>query len=75
MTVRFGEEPVAPRPPRPTRANPASLTGLLSLLVLFLLSGCQSFPPPESAQVDTEQELVVPFVPQEKYQCGPRPWP
>jgi len=71
MTVRFGEEPVAPRPPRPTRANPASLTGLLSLLVLFLLSGCQSFPPPESAQVDTEQELVVPFVPQEKYQCGP----
>ena len=71
MTVRFGEEPVAPRPPRPALANPASLTGLLSLLVLFLLSGCQSFPPPESAQVDTEQELVVPFVPQEKYQCGP----
>ena len=71
MTVRFGEEPVAPRPPRPTRANPASLTGLVSLLVLFLLSGCQSLPPPESAQVDTEQELVVPFVPQEKYQCGP----
>ena len=71
MTVRFGEEPVAPRPPRPTRANPASLTGLVSLLVLFLLSGCQSFPPPESAQADTEQELVVHFVPQEKYQCGP----
>ncbi len=62
---------MAPRPPRPTRANPASLTGLVSLLVLFLLSGCQSFPPPESAQADTEQELVVPFVPQEKYQCGP----
>jgi len=71
MTVRFGEEPVAPRPPRPALANPANLTGLVSLLVLFLLSGCQSFPPPESAQADTEQELVVPFVPQEKYQCGP----
>ncbi len=35
------------------------------------MSGCQSFPPPQSAQVETEQQLVVPFVPQEKYQCGP----
>jgi len=62
---------VAPRPPPPTPANPASQTGHVSRLVVFLQSGFPSFTPPQSAQADTEQEQVVPFVPQEKYQCGP----
>lgn len=55
-----------------------ALRGLFSekqaaLLVagLLTLSGCQSFPPPQSATVHTEQQVVVPFVPQDAYQCGP----
>ncbi|MCG8392792.1 MAG: PA2778 family cysteine peptidase [Pseudomonadales bacterium] len=45
----------------------------IAALLLFLLSltGCQSVPPPQSAAIHTRQQLVVPFVPQEKYQCGP----
>ncbi|MED5389641.1 MAG: PA2778 family cysteine peptidase [Pseudomonadota bacterium] len=71
MSIRNGEGLCAPRVtlrhflPRPL------LAFCLSVSVLFLLNGCQSFPPPQSAQVETEQQLVVPFVPQEKYQCGP----
>ncbi len=38
---------------------------------LLTLGGCQSFPPPQSASVHTEQQVVVPFIPQDAYQCGP----
>lgn len=71
MPVPYGEEPIAPRLSRPTFTRPFNLACLVSLLALLSLSGCQSVPPPQSAQVETEQQLVVPFVPQEKYQCGP----
>jgi len=51
------------------RKYPKGISAIL--LLLLFLTGCQSFPPPQSATVDTEQQLVVPFVPQERYQCGP----
>ena len=71
MSVPYGEEPIAPRLSLVSLTRPFNLACLVSLLALLSLSGCQSFPPPQSAQVETEQQLVVPFVPQEKYQCGP----
>ncbi|MBD3645009.1 MAG: PA2778 family cysteine peptidase [Alcanivorax sp.] len=71
MPAPYGEEQIAPRLSPTTLTRPFNLACLASLLVLLSLSGCQSFPPPQSAQVDPEQQLVVPFVPQEKYQCGP----
>lgn len=43
----------------------------LLVTVLLTLGGCQSFPPPQSATVHTEQQVVVPFVSQDAYQCGP----
>ncbi|WP_290524736.1 PA2778 family cysteine peptidase [Alcanivorax sp.] len=39
--------------------------------LLFLLAACQTLPPPEFAQQQPEHQLDVPFVAQEKYQCGP----
>ena len=38
---------------------------------LLLLAACQTLPPPELARQPPEQQLSVPFVAQEKYQCGP----
>ncbi|WP_284455291.1 PA2778 family cysteine peptidase [Alloalcanivorax xenomutans] len=44
--------------------------GLIAGLVL-LLAGCQTLPPPQSARQPANQQLDVPFIAQEKYQCGP----
>ncbi|EKF75587.1 hypothetical protein A11A3_01912 [Alcanivorax hongdengensis A-11-3] len=44
---------------------------LATLGGILLLSACQSFPPPDRANARPEQQLKVPFVAQEKYQCGP----
>lgn len=38
---------------------------------LFMLSGCQSVPPPDRASARPNTAISVPFVAQEKYQCGP----
>ncbi len=53
-----------------TTALPGSLATLLTA-ALLALGGCQSVPPPQSATVHTSQQVVVPFVPQDAYQCGP----
>jgi len=39
--------------------------------LLLLLAACQTLPPPQRAELHPEQQILVPFVPQEKYQCGP----
>lgn len=39
--------------------------------LLLLLAACQTLPPPDLAQQQPEHQISVPFVPQEKYQCGP----
>lgn len=44
---------------------------LVAAAVLALLSACQTVPPPELASAHPQTRLEVPFIAQEKYQCGP----
>lgn len=37
----------------------------------MFLAACQTLPPPQRAELHPEHQVQVPFVPQEKYQCGP----
>lgn len=41
------------------------------LLLSWLLSACQTVPPPANARTAPQQQLDVPFIPQDAYQCGP----
>lgn len=49
----------------------ASMKMLVTATLLGLLSACQTLPPPQSSQALPETQVDVPFVAQEKYQCGP----
>lgn len=51
-------------------SHPAAALFTLAFLA-WLLSACQTVPPPPDAGVPPEQRLDVPFIAQDAYQCGP----
>ena len=71
MTLMFRSH--TPAPPLACASQPCNRAAAATLLLILiaLLSACQSVPPPQSAQVAQHEQVVVPFVPQEAYQCGP----
>ncbi len=48
------------------RARPVATAALF-----MMLAACQTLPPPELARQQPEHQIRVPFIAQEKYQCGP----